>query len=235
MQLREREGKFIESHSVNPQSPNYWCHQVAHSLQLSGGPRSLAWCHHEPSVILGEMKCVWQNFPSWFICSWCYCDRDPGLEPRLRTPHFSPSSWWSSKVSCFPSASILTVSRTIIQSVISILWLIFCKENFFGSSAIARPAEAWAQGLSISTWPAGFYALFPSSFKIIKVANSGRWDLIFEIREFSSRRRRNEWNKPGAFPREQKFGPVGMRVWWVGVRTVDTVNTQIRDFCQMLS
>ena len=33
------------------------------SFVRSEGPRSLAWCHHQPSVILREIKCVQQNFP----------------------------------------------------------------------------------------------------------------------------------------------------------------------------
>ena len=33
------------------------------AYKVSEGPRSLAWCHPQPSVILREIKCVQQNFP----------------------------------------------------------------------------------------------------------------------------------------------------------------------------
>ena len=33
------------------------------AYKVSEGPRSLVWCHHQPSFILGEIKCVLQNFP----------------------------------------------------------------------------------------------------------------------------------------------------------------------------
>ena len=145
MQLRERKGKSIESHSFNPQSSTFWCHQELHRLRLSEGPRSLACCRHAPSVILGEMKCVWQNFPFAFICSLCYCDGDPGLEPRLDSPCSSCISWWSSEVHVFrPQASSRHPLRPF--KVSSAYDGSYCKENLFGSSAIEGPAEAWAQG-----------------------------------------------------------------------------------------
>lgn len=40
---------------------------------------------------------------------------------------------------------------------------------------------------------------------------------------------------PGALPREQTCWPVGMTVGWTCVKMVDTPNTLIRHFCQMLS
>ena len=39
---------------------------------------------------------------------------------------------------------------------------------------------------------------------------------------------------PGALPREQTW-PVEMMVGWTCIKTVDTLNTPIRHFCQMLS
>lgn len=86
------------------------------------------------------------------------------------------------------------------------------REPFLARQLVQAQPKREPKGFPCQRRPPGFYALFPGTCKITKVANSGRWDLTFEIGESSSRRRRNQWKVPGTFPREQKFWPVGMRV-----------------------
>lgn len=132
-----------------------------------------------------------------------------GSRPRakIRSPHFGHISWLSSKVLTGFMSAICRhppCITCVMQSVIGILWFIFCKENFFGSSAVTGPGEGWPQGLSILMYSAWRFCSISQQFQTHKGGQQWQMGPDTWNRGTLLQKRRDWWMIPGTFPREQK-------------------------------
>lgn len=115
-----------------------------------------------------------------------------------------------------------------MHSVLSTVCSVFHAGEVLGSPVPASPVEAWVPSFPSQHSLPGCSALFPSSSRITKVANSGRWDLTLEIGEPSCRRRgtRHIPKRAQALASGNEMG--------VDIKIVGTRNPPMRCLCQML-